>query len=73
MPSKSKKQARLMAGVAHDPKFARKVDIPQKVGKEFNQADADTGILRGRRGKGAPKRKRARGPKIMSDAEFGAR
>jgi hypothetical protein len=34
-----------MAGVAHDPAFAKKVGIPQKVGKEFNQADAGTGIL----------------------------
>ena len=46
MPSKSAKQARLMAGVAHSKSFAEKVGIPQKVGKEFNQADAGTGILK---------------------------
>lgn len=46
MPSKSPAQARMMAGVAHSPKFARKVGVPQSVGKEFNQADAKTGILR---------------------------
>ena len=46
MPSTSKPQAKLMAGVAHDPSFAKKVGIPQSVGKEFNQADAKTGILR---------------------------
>ena len=34
-----------MAGVAHSPSFARKVGIPQKVGKEFNAADTGTGIL----------------------------
>lgn len=45
MPSKSPAQARLMAAVAHDPKFAKKVGIPQSVGQEFNQADAGTGIL----------------------------
>lgn len=39
MPSKSPAQARLMAAVAHSPKFAKKVDIPQSVGKEFNKAD----------------------------------
>lgn len=39
MPSKSPKQARLMATVAHDPGFAKKVGIPQKVGKDFNSAD----------------------------------
>jgi hypothetical protein len=46
MPSKSAKQARTMAGAAHDPKFAKKVGIPQSVAKEFNQADKRTGILR---------------------------
>lgn len=46
MPSKSAKQARMMAAVAHNPAFAKKVGIPQSVGKDFNQADAKTGILR---------------------------
>ncbi len=45
MPSKSPKQARMMAAAAHNPAFARKVGIPQKVAKEFNQADSRTGIL----------------------------
>lgn len=39
MPSKSAKQHRLMEAVAHSPKFAKKVGIPQKVGKEFAAAD----------------------------------
>lgn len=39
MPSKSKAQARLMAAVAHNPAFAKKVGISQSVGKDFNQAD----------------------------------
>lgn len=51
MPSKSAKQARLMAAVAHNPAFAKKVGISQKVGKEFNRADAGTGILRKKRKK----------------------
>lgn len=46
MPSKSKSQARMMAAAAHDPKFAKKVGVPQGVAKEFNRADARTGILR---------------------------
>jgi len=29
----------LMAAVAHNPAFAKKVGIPQSVGKEFNKAD----------------------------------
>jgi hypothetical protein len=39
MPSTSKKQHNLMAAVAHNPAFAKKVGIPQSVGKDFNQAD----------------------------------
>ncbi len=46
MPSKSPKQARLMAGAAHDPAFAKKVGVPPGVAKEFNAADKRTGILR---------------------------
>ncbi len=34
-----------MAAAAHDPKFAKKVGVPVKVAKEFNKADAGTGIL----------------------------
>jgi hypothetical protein len=39
MPSKSSSQHNLMAAVAHNPAFAKKVGIPQKVGKEFAKAD----------------------------------
>ena len=39
MPSVSKKQHNLMEGVAHNPAFAKKVGIPQSVGKEFAKAD----------------------------------
>jgi hypothetical protein len=46
MPSKSAKQARTMAAAAHNPKFAKKVNIPVKVAKEFNQADKGTGKIR---------------------------
>lgn len=51
MPSKSSKQARLMAAAAHNPAFARKVGVPPAVAKEFNKADAKTGILRKKKGK----------------------
>ncbi len=46
MPSKNPRQARLMAAAAHDPKFAKRVGVPQAVAKEFNKADAKTGILK---------------------------
>ena len=39
MPSKSKAQHNLMAAVAHNKAFAKKVGIPQSVGKEFSEAD----------------------------------
>ena len=35
MPAVSKKQEKLMQAVAHNPEFAKKVGVPQKVGKEF--------------------------------------
>ena len=39
MPSSSKKQHNFMAAVANSPSFAKKVGIPQSVGKDFNEAD----------------------------------
>ena len=39
MPSISRKQANLMRAVAHNPAFAKKVGIPQSVGKDFSKAD----------------------------------
>lgn len=39
MPSKSKKQAKLMRAAAHDKDFAKKVGVPQKVAKDFAKAD----------------------------------
>jgi hypothetical protein len=39
MPSSSKKQADFMRAVAHSPSFAKKVGVPQSVGKDFSTAD----------------------------------
>ena len=39
MPSKSPKQKKFMAAAAHNPKFAKKAGIKQKVAKEFHSAD----------------------------------
>ena len=39
MPSKSKAQHNFMAAVANNPSFAKKVGVPQSVGKEFSNAD----------------------------------
>lgn len=47
MPSKSKAQHNLMAMVAHDPAAAKRLGIPQSVGKEFTQADKGRKFARG--------------------------
>ena len=39
MPSVSKKQHNFMEAIAHSPSFAKKVGVPQKVGKDFATAD----------------------------------
>jgi hypothetical protein len=39
MPSKTPKQRKFMSAAAHSPAFARKAGIPQKVAKEFHNAD----------------------------------
>jgi hypothetical protein len=39
MPSSSKKQHNFMAAVANNPSFAKKVGVPQSVGKDFSAAD----------------------------------
>jgi len=52
MPSTSKKQHNFMAAIAHNPAFAKKVGIPQSVGKDFD--DADKGKKFGSGGKTRP-------------------
>lgn len=39
MPSKSPKQARTMQAAAHNKAFAARMEIPQKVAREFVRAD----------------------------------
>jgi hypothetical protein len=47
MPSSSGKQHRFMEAVAHNPSFAKKVGVPQSVGKEFSNADKGKTFSRG--------------------------
>jgi hypothetical protein len=49
MPSKSAKQHRLMAAAAHNKAFAKKVGVPQSVGRDYVKAD------KGRKFKGKSK------------------
>ena len=39
MPAVSKKQEKFMRAVAENPKFAKKVGVPQSVGREFTKAE----------------------------------
>lgn len=39
MPATSRKQKRFMDAAAHNPAFAKKVGVPQSVGKDFASAD----------------------------------
>ena len=60
MPSRSLKQARYMAMMAHNPEAARKSDGPSKaVAEEFVEADAESGML-SRAMKDKPSKKRER-------------
>ena len=47
MPSSSAKQHNFMAAVANNPKFAKKVGVPQSVGKDFSNADKGKTFKRG--------------------------
>jgi len=38
MPAKSAKQEKFMRAVAENPKFAKKVGVPQSVGREFTKS-----------------------------------
>ena len=43
MPTVSDKQEKFMQAVAHNPKFAKKVGVPQSVGKEFTMKKMNMG------------------------------
>ena len=47
MPSKSAKQHRFMEAIAHSPSFAKKVGVPQSVGKDFSTADKGRKFAKG--------------------------
>jgi len=57
MPAKSAKQQRFMAAIANNPKFAKKVGVPQNVGEEFMKKGYKAGgmpMVRGKDGKMVP-------------------
>lgn len=54
MPSVSEKQEKFMRAVANSPKFAKKVGVPQSVGKEFKMKDKE-GMMMKKEGRGMAK------------------
>ena len=66
MPSVSKKQHNLMAAVANNPAFAKKVGIKQSVGKEFVAADKGKKFAKG--GETMDKKDLAQDKKIIKKA-----
>jgi hypothetical protein len=47
MPSKTPAQKKFMQAVAHSPAFAKKVGVPQSVGKDFSTADKNRKFSKG--------------------------
>jgi hypothetical protein len=54
MPSVSDKQEKFMRAVANSPKFAKKVGVPQSVGKEFEMKDKEGKMMK-KEGRGMAK------------------
>ena len=66
MPTTSRAQHNLMAMVANNPKAAKRVGIPQSVGKEFMEADKGKKLK-----KGGPVLSVGRGEKLSTEKGAG--
>jgi hypothetical protein len=71
MPSTSKKQHNFMEAIAHSPSFAKKVGVPQSVGKDFSNADKGRKFSKGGDMKAMKPAMMAKGGSAMS-AKMGA-
>ena len=65
MPAKSAKQERFMQAVAHNPKFAKTVGVPTKVGKEFTKSEGGMAESKKMVGKEVAFMKKKGAPKSM--------
>lgn len=72
MPSVSKKQHNLMAAVAHNPSFAKRVGISQSVGKHFSDADKGKKFGKGGSMKANELKGKAKETKSIADEEMKA-
>ena len=72
MPYSSDKQRNLMRAVAHSPSFAKKVGIPQSVGKKFEAHKAEGGSVESKKmvGKELAFMKKKGAPKSMIKHEM---
>ena len=71
MPSTSAKQEKFMRAVANSPKFAKKVGVPQSVGKEFEMKDMkkmSTGGRMASKGEHSVQKKSKRGAEMIKMA-----
>ena len=71
MPAKSAKQERFMQAVAHNPKFAKTVGVPTKVGKEFTKSEGGMAESKKMVGKEVAFMKKKGAPKSMVKHEEG--
>ena len=71
MPTVSKKQERFMQAVAHNPKFAKTVGVPTKVGKEFTKLEGGMAESKKMIGKEVAFMKKKGAPKSMVKHEMG--
>jgi hypothetical protein len=70
MPIKSESQRRLMQGVANNPAFAKKVGIPQSVGREYVSKGKDMKESKAMMGKELAFMKKKGAPKPMIKHEM---
>ena len=71
MPTKSAKQERFMQAVANNPKFAKTVGVPTKVGKEFTKSEGGMAESKKMVGKEVAFMKKKGAPKSMVKHEMG--
>lgn len=70
MPAKSEKQRKFMAAVANNPKFAKKVGVPQRVGEEFMKPSKKKYMDGGMAEYDVPKEKQAEMRRQAQDADM---
>jgi len=70
MPAKSEKQEKFMRAVAENPKFAKKVGVPQSVGREFTKSGGGMAESKKMVGKELAFMKKKGAPKAMLKHEM---